>query len=107
MNLYEVIRWGNDADDPFRGGPNGDDTCFLVRADTHEEAASLADATLANTRSTQIVSWAQAVYLLGVDTGTGTDARILRGPYLQHAYLHGWRCWYRETRDAPWEARRD
>lgn len=40
MQLFEVIRWGNDSDDPVIGGPNGPDTCFLVRADSIEQAGT-------------------------------------------------------------------
>ncbi|WP_211368308.1 hypothetical protein [Pseudoxanthomonas gei] len=38
----------------------------------------------------------------GNDAGTETSARLLRGPYLQAAYRHGWRHWYRDGQDGPW-----
>lgn len=34
MHLFEIIRRGDDLDDPLGGGPDGPDTCFLVRAKT-------------------------------------------------------------------------
>lgn len=102
MKLYEVVRWGNDGDDPFRGGPNGDDTCFLVRAESVQEAASLADAVLKQMTSATVASFAQVVYELGTDTGNGTDARIIRGPYEQNAYNYGWAQWERDTADGEW-----
>lgn len=102
MNLYEIIRWGNDSDCPFTGGPNGPDTCFLVRADTVEAAAGLADRELARMPSTQVRDWAGAVYLLGADGGTDATPRVLRGPYIQSAYCYGWRQWQRETQDGQW-----
>lgn len=100
MQLFEVIRWGNDSDDPLTGGPNGPDTCFLVRADSVEQAAALVDPVLAANRVEP--SHAGAVYLLGADAGAAPDARILRGPYVQHAYRHGWRHWDRAAPGESW-----
>lgn len=105
MNLYEVIRWGNDADDPFTGGPNGPDTGFLVRAGSVEQAAALADEALRRARPTRVGAWAGAVHLLGQEHSTEADARILRGPYVQHAYRHGWRQWCRDEEDGAWVER--
>jgi hypothetical protein len=105
MNLYEVIRWGNELDDPETGGANGPDTCFLVRADTLESAVALVDTRLARMPSDYVQAWAEAVYLLGTDSGSGSETRILRGPYVEHAYRHGWRHWYRNAQDEPWEER--
>lgn len=118
MHLYEVIRWGNDSDDPLTGGPNGPDTCFLVRAQNIEAAAALVDRELramqreSTTEHAAVVAWwATAVYLLGDDAGSvadgAGDAMILRGPYFQHAHRHGWRHWYREAAHEQWVERRD
>lgn len=104
MQLFEVIRWGNDSDDPFTGGPDGADTCFLVRASSVEDAARLVDDALASGTPR---AHAGAVYLLGTELSTQEEPRILRGPYLQHAYRHGWRHWYRDDVDAPWVERID
>ncbi|WP_148715169.1 hypothetical protein [Chitinolyticbacter meiyuanensis] len=104
MNLYEVIRWGNDGCDPYRGGPNGDDTCLLVRAATPEQAATLADPVLARLGNVHVAGWAQAIYQLGIDTGSDREARVLRGPYLQHAYRHGWPSWQRDQPEGAWQA---
>lgn len=105
MQLFEVIRWGNDSDDPTVGGPDGHDTCFLVRADSVEEAAVLADRALRTLPHQRVAPWADAIYLLGIDTGVEHTARVLRGPYIQSAYRHGWRHWYRDERDGPWQER--
>lgn len=102
MQLYEVIRWGNDSDDVFSGGPNGPDTCFLVRADTPDAAAQLADTLLAQYPNERVSNWCQVVYGLGSDGGSDGKAKVLRGPYIEHAYNHGWRQWQRETSDGPW-----
>lgn len=107
MALYEVIRWGNDSTDVFHGGPDGADTCFLVRAGSVEQAAALVDRQLATTPGPVVSAWAGAVYLLGEETTRDTGDRILRGPYLQHAYRHGWRHWYRDAADAAWVERID
>lgn len=102
MNLYEVIRWGNDSDDVFTGGPNGPDTCFLVRSHTVEQAAALADIELSKMRSTTVDNWASAVHHLGTDASTDTTPRVIRGPYVQHAYCHGWSTWHRNSADEGW-----
>lgn len=102
MNLYEVIRWGNDSDDPFTGGPDGPDTCFLVRAATPAEAATLADEELAHMSTKHVRNWSSAVYLLGTDLGTEQKPRVLRGPNIQHAYWYGWRQWHRDVPNGSW-----
>src|SRR5436190_22595491 len=95
LNLFKVIRWGNESDDPVTGGPNGPDTCFLVRASTVEEAAALVDAVLAGMPSEYVQGWSHAICLIGTDGGTDPQPRVLRGPYIQHAFNHGWRQWHR------------
>nr|WP_295383225.1 hypothetical protein [Pseudoxanthomonas sp.] len=103
MQIFEVIRWGNDCADPVTGGPNGPDTCFLVRAGTVEEAADLVDARLAMLTHEQVQPWSHAIYLMGEDLASREDARILRGPYIQSAYCHGWRQWHRDEKGEPWQ----
>jgi hypothetical protein len=102
LNLYEVIRWGNESDHPLTGGPDGPDTCFLVRASTPEQAAALADAVLAGMPCQFVQGWSHAVYLLGADAASNPDSRVLRGPYVQHAHCYDWRSWHRTARDDPW-----
>ncbi|AXK73188.1 hypothetical protein DWG18_13440 [Lysobacter sp. TY2-98] len=103
MNLYEVVRWGNESDDPVTGGGNGPDTCFLVRASSVDEAAALVDRELARMPSEFVEPWAHVVSLLGTELSTQSDARILRGPYIQHAYGYGWTGWSRNAPGEPWE----
>lgn len=112
MHIYEVVRWGNASDDPLTGGSSGPDTCFLVRAPNVEAAAALVDRELSlmrrdcDTEAGNEIDWSSgAIYLLGDDTGSEDEARILRGPYYQHAYRHGWRHWYREEDGAGWVER--
>ncbi|UBB26576.1 hypothetical protein LAG73_05710 [Pseudoxanthomonas japonensis] len=103
MHIYEVVRWGNDAEDPLSGGPNGPDTCFLVRALSIEDAAGVVDRRLADMPHERVQPWAHAVYLLGEESVASDAPRILRGPYIQSAYCHGWRQWHRNERDEPWQ----
>ena len=103
MQLFEVIRWGNDSDHPIVGGPNGPDTCFLIRAGSVEDAAALADSELDRLPHARVVPWAHAIYLLGTDAGVQQTSQVLRGPYVQSAYRYGWRHWYREEQDEPWQ----
>jgi hypothetical protein len=100
--LFEVVRWGNDSDDVHAGGPNGVDTCFLVRAATVEAAAELADEYLSRMTSEQVSPWSHLVYLVGTDASTQAEPQVLRGPYFEHAYGRGWRIWEREEPGLPW-----
>ena len=102
MQLFEVIRWGNESDDPETGGPNGPDTCFVVRADSLEQAGALVDRRLKTMPSEFVRPWCSAIYLLGTEFSSQSEARILRGPYIQHAYCYGWRHWYREDPEGSW-----
>jgi len=105
MLLFEVIRWGNDSHAAPMGGPDGPDTCFLVRARSAEQAATLVDQQLAHTPSDVVDVWSAAIYLLGTESSSQSEERILRGPYIQHAYRHGWRHWYRQGAGEPWVER--
>ena len=101
MELYEVVRWGNDSDDPVTGGGNGPDTCFLVLATSVEEAAAVADYHLALDRAPGEADCASVVQLLGSGHAS-PRARLVRGPYVQTAYTFGPRHWSRSGRDEPW-----
>jgi hypothetical protein len=103
MNLYEVIRWGNESDNIYTGGPNGPDTCFLVRAATHEAAGELVDQILARMPHEFVSSYAGCIYLLGTDVGADDRPRVCRGPYVEHCHNCGkWRQWHRDAPADPW-----
>lgn len=102
LNLYEVVRYGNDSDNIFSGGPNGPDTCFLVRADSPENAAELVDPFLARSTHERVKPWSQLIYLLGTDCGSANKQCILRGPYEAHAYCYDWRTWNRDEQGNSW-----
>jgi hypothetical protein len=102
LNLYEVVRYGNDSDNIFSGGPNGPDTCFLVRANSPEAAAGLVDPILARNPHERVKPWSQLIYLLAGDCESGNKPAVLRGPYEAHAYCHDWRSWNRNKQGEPW-----
>jgi hypothetical protein len=89
MKLYEVIflRTGGKTDDDS-------DTMFLVRADDFRSA--LDEACLNG--CPEMIPY--VVHEIGQDlTGHPEDApRILRGPYIAHAYNHGWKSWHRKIK---------
>lgn len=93
MNLYEVIFWGADGHD------NDEDTIYLVRASDWRAAVELVRTNASPSvhmihRSTS----AHRVHELGTASSRFGEPReqILRGPYFQSAYNHGWRAWDRE-----------
>ncbi len=62
----------------------------------------MVDPILAELPHVRVQHCAHAVCLIGVDAGTERVARVLRGPYTEHALDHGWRVWQRNNRDEPW-----
>lgn len=102
LNLYEVVSWGNDGDCIYTGGKDGEDRCLLVRARSVEEAVALARDVLRHYK-TEHGEPAEVAFvaLLGKELSRQSDAMVLRGPYLQHAYGHGWRVWHEEA-DGAW-----
>ncbi|WP_202593388.1 hypothetical protein [Ferriphaselus sp. R-1] len=103
LNLYEVVRYGNDSECVFSGGPNGPDTCFLVRAASPEAAAAIVDPILARMSHERVRPWAHQIHWLGEDRSTGEIAQLLRGPYVEHAYGHSWPTWQRGDKGDVWE----
>ena len=91
MNLYEVIFWGAEGYD------NDEDTIYLVRAPDWRTAVEVVQTNAPSSihkihRSTL----AQRVHEIGIDSSPLSEPRIVRGPYFQCAYNHGWRSWDRE-----------
>jgi hypothetical protein len=90
MNLYEVISWGTKED------PNGPDTIYLVRAPDYKAAVDCV--ALMDNNNTP-----HHVHEIGIDLSPHaekTGAKILRGPYFEHAYNYGWKAWDRKSWDA-------
>jgi hypothetical protein len=68
------------------GGSGGPDTCFLVRAESVEQAATFADRELGLMGSKLVPAWAGPAYLIGTDLSAQIQSQILRGSYVQHAF---------------------
>jgi hypothetical protein len=89
MKLYEVIFWG---------GQGERDSIYLVRAPDHLAAV---EALSGNTspRNHRGIKFPvpHAIHELGVETTLNAEEapKMLRGPYVESAYNHGWRYWRR------------
>jgi hypothetical protein len=91
MNLYEVIFWGADGYD------HDEDTIYLVRAADWRAAVEIVRTNASKgTHKIHHSTLAHRVHEVGTDHSPITEERILRGPYFQCAYNHGWRAWDRE-----------
>lgn len=75
MNIYSVMRFGNDKE-----GPDGVDTEFLVLSDTVENAASAADAELVKMPHKKVKPFSHAVTLIGKSYSNFEKTIILVGP---------------------------
>lgn len=106
MQIYLVARWGN-SESP--DGPDGADTCFLVRATSYQAAAALVDEALASMpvsegNNRQVQSFCHYVVLLGCSEGELSEGIVL-GPWISHAVLnHAELCsrWTRVGNDEDW-----
>lgn len=90
MSLYEVIFWGSDG---------SEDTIYLVRAtDWCAAVEHVRDNASPTNHGIHHTTLAHHVHEIGRDLCTlgEPQEQILRGPYFQHAYNHGWRAWNRE-----------
>jgi hypothetical protein len=93
MNLYEVIFWGADGYD------NDEDTIYMVRAaDWHAAVEFVRTNASPNVHKIHHSTLAHRVHEIGTDSSSFGEPQeqILRGPYFQCAYNHGWRAWDRE-----------
>ena len=95
MNLYIATRWGNNqiqGDD----GPNGPDTNYLVRAETHEKAAELADLRLSNQTNDGMDDKCHLITQIGEDNHN-TEETVVLGPWISYAMLNGtYKSWKRD-----------
>ena len=97
--LYEVVRYGSDL---TPAGPDGPDTCYLIRASSPEEAAEIADRLIHWLPHERVQPFAHVVHLLGQESIEASEPGYIRGPYYQHAYASGWPTWRRDAADGPW-----
>jgi hypothetical protein len=100
MNLYVVIRWGNEASPD---GPNGTDTTYLVRAPDRESAISLVEQLLREEAATKVVPYANVCIQLGTDSSLIDEATVLLGPIIQNFHNNGYPIlWVRHYDDEAW-----
>jgi len=104
MKIYFICRWGN-----IKEGPNGEDTNFLVIAETASEAAILADAYLADCpwhNGPNVHDYCGSVTELGTSFVDG-EPTVIHGPWVAHAIMRCYDmklpCWHRLEKDSPWE----
>jgi hypothetical protein len=108
MDIYHAIRWGH-AESP--DGPGGEDTHLLLRAASLAEATRIADEALARLPVSSPLSdrpvkpYCQVLTLLGPDSGTKSDSRLLAGPWIGEVSIGAswYQCWSRDTRTLEWE----
>ncbi len=84
MKLYSVIRFGNDDE-----GPDGEDTEFLVLADSVQSAAGLVDNQLKNMPHEKVDNICHAIAIIGESFSERTEGVILSGPNLIRVSLLG------------------
>jgi hypothetical protein len=91
MNLYEVIFWG------ASGCEHDEDTIYLVRAENWQSAVEQVQTNAPrDAHKIHGSTLAHRVHEIGRDFSPVPEGQILRGPYFQCAYNHGWRAWNRE-----------
>jgi len=88
FNLFLCVRWGH-AESP--DGADGEDTSFVVRASSHEEAAQRADVILGRL-PTQIPGnlrgveqHCHRVVEIGIDTSNSMQSAVIAGPVIAYA----------------------
>jgi hypothetical protein len=91
MNIYEIISWGAQEKE---GDP---DTIYLVRATDHLEAVEEVVTNASRSHHGGKRPFPHVIYHIGIDSTIPkhTEPRILRGPYFECAYNHGWKSWHR------------
>lgn len=106
MHLYLVTRWGNPD---RRHRSEGDDTNFLIRATTVEEAGELADSVLidiplSHSGEPSIEGFAQYIRRIGEDAApSDAEPEILHGPWIEFAMADGeYEAWERGDADGEW-----
>jgi hypothetical protein len=106
MNLYIATRWGNPHE---TCGPDDADTNFLVRAETREEAALLADEFLKKMPTSEgtnrpVQNFTHCVTHIG-KTDFGDNPRVIHGPWIAHLILRDdddYDYWHRDSPGGIW-----
>lgn len=102
MKLYRVIRYGN-----HKEGPDGDDTNFLVAAESHIQAGELTDELLRHLPQGELIYHFSNV-IVEIDCGncghTATEPGIIMGPSYEPGYQRlRKKSWVREDSMSNWE----
>ena len=104
MNLFVVIRWGSDQTE---GGPNGEDTTYLVNARNHLEAVEIVEEALLHVSHRRVLPKANVVTEIGRSRPGVTEPGIVLGPFLNVAHvMKSYPSWIRHYPNQDWvEAR--
>ncbi len=94
MKIYWVIRWGSDES----GGPDEEDTNFLIRAESLNNASEIADSFLINNMTHEKVQpKCNCIFELGHDVGIEKNEGIIIGPSIAFSIPNGrYQQWSRE-----------
>ena len=79
MNIYLVVRSGNEDE-----GPDGEDTSFMVVANSHLEASALADDMLRQDKVKKVCHYSSHIYQLGSSDSLLEKPVILLGPIVKY-----------------------
>lgn len=102
MNVYYVTRWGNET-----GGPDGDDTSFIVISNSHLSASKLVDQVLIRSACDKVNDFCNRITELGVSHAD--REKIIVGPLIENTLYHDdigipdSKKWIRDNLDDGWE----
>lgn len=107
MFLYSVLRWGNQSSDD---GPDGDDTEFLVKAVSVEEASDIVDDAIKekNLMGFRVQNFCHSIVEIGVSHSTERTAKIVFGPVISSMSVFSDdgipndKKWVRDNLDEGW-----
>jgi len=107
MKIYLAVRYGH-PESP--DGANGEDTILLIRAESHTEAAEVADDYLVYAREglkpkrLGISPTCQRLVEIGVDGCRATAPGVIHGSWIRYAQFHhpGCQVWTRESSVKDW-----
>jgi|GEM_PF-5230332 len=101
MQIYIIVRWGNDAS---IDGANGEDTIYIIRAPNMAEAIEIAECELINQPHKRCEPIANVCIELGQDVQPGLEPGVIVGPYFNFFHTSdALRSWVRHYSDGEWE----
>lgn len=107
MNLYSVLRWGNEESED---GPDGYDTEFLVKASSIDEAAKLVDEALRKIPpgNSRVQRFCHSISEVGISHSLDQTPKILFGPLVSELSVFcdsgvpNDKKWRRDSVDEGW-----